>query len=183
MIHIDMDQYQSLHEAHTAMKEIIVNWVRLLITTGGSLKLIKCFYHMISFVWIPDVRWKYETNKDNEDLDIAVPITDVYLVCIEHVTVGKSKETLGVHKLPSGGNRGALEAMQDKAQGWLYKEKNGKLQRRSLWFLIDKQLWPKLKYNLCVITSGFIQLGDCLQKQYWQIMIIGEIIRLAPKAI
>ena len=66
LIHIDMNQYQSVHEAHAAMQESIVNWGRLLIATGGSLKPIECFYHMISFVWIPDGRWKYETNKDDE---------------------------------------------------------------------------------------------------------------------
>ena len=59
LIHIDMDKDQSVHEAKTVMKESIVNWGRLLIATGGSLKPIKCFYHMISFVWIPDSRWRY----------------------------------------------------------------------------------------------------------------------------
>ena len=40
-------------------------------------------------------------------------------VTIEHVAVGKSKETLGVHTCPSGENRGALKAKQDKTQGWV----------------------------------------------------------------
>ena len=40
---------------------------------------------------------------------------DGYLVTIEHVAVGKSKETLGVHTCPSGENNGALKAMQGKA--------------------------------------------------------------------
>ena len=47
LIHIDMNQDQYVHEAHAAMQESIGNWGRLLIATGGSLKLIKCFYHMI----------------------------------------------------------------------------------------------------------------------------------------
>ena len=93
------------------MQESIVNWGRLLIATGGSLKPIKCFYHMISFVWIPDGRWKYEINKDDEELDIVVPMPEGYSVCIEHMAVDKSKETLGVHTFPSGVNRGSLEAM------------------------------------------------------------------------
>ena len=113
---------------------------------------------MILFVWIPYGRWKYETNKGDEELNIAVPILDGYLVCIEHVVVGKSKDTLGVHTFPSGGNRGLLEAMHDKAQGFVGKVKNGKLKRRSLWFLLYKQLWTKVKYILCGNTAGFIQM-------------------------
>ena len=42
LIHIDMDQDQSVHESHTALQKSIVNWGRLLIATGGSLKPIKC---------------------------------------------------------------------------------------------------------------------------------------------
>ena len=83
---------------------------------------------------------------------------DGYLVTIEHVAVRKSKETLGVHTCPSGGNKGVLKAMQDKAQGWVEKEKNGKLQIRSLWFLLGKQFWPKVRYGFCGNTASFFQL-------------------------
>ena len=88
-------------------------------------------------------------------------------VCIEHVAVVKSKEILGVHTCPSGESRGSLDAIQDKAQSWVDKAKNRKLQRRSLWFLLDKQFWTKVRYGLCGNTAGFIQLEECLQKQYW----------------
>ena len=64
---------------------------------------------MISFVWSSDGRWKYEPNEEDEECDIAVPTPDGYLVTIEHVVVGKSKETLGVHTCPSGGNKGTLK--------------------------------------------------------------------------
>ena len=86
-----MNQDQSVHEAHSAMQESIVNWVRLLIATGGSLKPIKCFYHMILFVLSLYGRCKYELNKEDEKLDIAVPIPDGYLVTIEYVAVRKYK--------------------------------------------------------------------------------------------
>ena len=89
---------------------------------------------------------------------------DGYLVTIKHVAVGKSKETLGVHTCPSGGNKGALKAMQDKAQGWVDNAKNGKLNRRSVWFLLEKLFWPKVKYCFCGNTASFAQLEDCLQR-------------------
>ena len=67
-----------------------------------------------------------------------MPMPDGSSVTIEHVAVGKSKEKLGVHTCPSRENKGALKAMQDKAQGWVYKAKNGKLKRISVWFLLEK---------------------------------------------
>ena len=91
LIHINMNHDQSVYEAHAAMQDIIMNWGRLLIATGGSLKPIKCFYHMISFVWSLDGRWKYESNEEDKELDIAVPMPDGYSVTIEHVAVRKSK--------------------------------------------------------------------------------------------
>ena len=80
---------------------------------------------MISFVWSSDGRWKYESHEEDKEVDIAVPIPDGSSVTIEHVAVRKSKETLGVHTCPSGENKGALKAMQDKAQRWLTKKKTG----------------------------------------------------------
>ena len=56
LIHININRDQSVYEAHAAMQEIIVNWGRLLISTEGSLKPIKSFYHMITFVWSSDGR-------------------------------------------------------------------------------------------------------------------------------
>ena len=63
------------------------------------------------------------------------------------------------------------------------KAKNGKLKRRLVWFLLEKQFWPKVRYGLCGNTASFAQLEDCLQRQYWQIMLLGGIIRSEPKAI
>ena len=91
LIHIDMNQDQYVHEAHAVMQESLVNWGRLLIAAGGSLKPIKCFYHMIFFVWSSYGRWKYESNEEDKELDIAVPMPDGSSVTIEHVAVRKSK--------------------------------------------------------------------------------------------
>ena len=52
---------------------------------------------MILFVWSADGRWKYESNEEDEELDIAVPMPDGSSVTIEHVAVGKSKNIRGSH--------------------------------------------------------------------------------------
>ena len=46
-----------------------------------------------------------------------------------------------------------------------------------------KKFWHKVMYGLCSNTASFSQLEDCLQRQYWQIMTLGGIIRSAPKSI
>ena len=47
LLHINMDAEESIVEVHTAIQRAIENWGRLLIATGGTLKLKpeKCFYH------------------------------------------------------------------------------------------------------------------------------------------
>ena len=65
---------------------------------------------MISFVWSSEGRWKYESNEDDEELYIVVPMPDGSSFTIEHVAVGKSKETLGVHTCPSGENKGSTKS-------------------------------------------------------------------------
>jgi hypothetical protein len=66
--HLDMTRSETVEEAHAALQESVVNWGRLLIATGGASKPAKCFYHIISFRWSQDSSWRYDTNKDKENL-------------------------------------------------------------------------------------------------------------------
>ena len=74
LIHLNMDHEESVYKAHEAMKLSTTNWGDLLMASGGSLKHIKCLYHLISFDWSSNGTWKYAKNEFNEDLDIWVPI-------------------------------------------------------------------------------------------------------------
>ena len=42
------------------------------------------------FVWSSEGRWKYESNEEEEELDIAVPMPDRSSVTNENVAFGKS---------------------------------------------------------------------------------------------
>jgi hypothetical protein len=46
-----MDAVKIIVEVHIAIESAIVNWGKLLIATGGSLKPEKCFYQLIDFAW------------------------------------------------------------------------------------------------------------------------------------
>ncbi len=54
VIHLDMTRQESAVEALHGLQESFYNWGKLLIATGGSLKLSKCFFHLVSFSWKPD---------------------------------------------------------------------------------------------------------------------------------
>ena len=52
-----------------------------------------------------------------------------------------------------------------------------------IWFLTERQLWPKIGYGLCCNTASLGQLSVCLSKQFWQILPIGGVVRSAPKEL
>ena len=83
-------------------------------------------------------------------------------VHIEHAAVDTEKETLGVWTRPVGDSKAALETMQNKADEWIARAKEVTLSRRDVWFLLDRQLWPRVGYELSKNTSHWHKLTYCL---------------------
>ena len=183
LVHINMELDESVYEAHAAMQGSVTNWGGLLIASGGSLKPPKCFYSLISFYWKANGTWAYEAHEENEQFALTVPMADGSSAPIEHVSVHEARETLGVLTCPSGANKAALGAMKTKAQEWVDKAKSGKLHRRNIWFMLEKQFWPRVGYGLSSNTATFADLDSCLKNQYWQIIPLGGIIRTARPPI
>ena len=77
-----------------------------------------------------------------EDLNISVPMPDGSQVQIEHAAVDTAKETLVEWTSPVGDSKADLEVMQNKADDWIARVKEGTLSRRDMWLLLDRQLWP-----------------------------------------
>jgi hypothetical protein len=65
LVHFHMDKDQGKDESFFCLQEAITNWGKLLLASGGALKPIKCFYHLISFKWDADGSWAYEDNKED----------------------------------------------------------------------------------------------------------------------
>ena len=113
-----MEGQETVHKAHEAMQASVLNWGRLLIASGGSLKPEKpekCFYHLISFDCKADGTWKYAKNETVEDFQIVVPLPDGSLEQIEHA-LDTVKEALGVYTCVSGKSNEANIEMAKKAQ-------------------------------------------------------------------
>ena len=69
---------------------------------GGSLKLEKCFFYVMLFAWNSSGKWTYESNELKEEYVLGVPMSDGSMVEINHLSVNKAKETLGVFVCPLG---------------------------------------------------------------------------------
>jgi hypothetical protein len=70
--------------------------------------------------------------------------------------------------------------MQEKVQQWVDAVRNGHLHHRNVWFLLGVQFWPWVGYSLCNSMAAYEELENALQKQYFQILLVGSIIRTAP---
>jgi hypothetical protein len=73
--------------------------------------------------------------------------------------------------------------MQEKAQSWLDRAKEGHLTRWDVWFLLDKQIWPSAGYGLSSNMAKLPTLDSCLKKQYWSLLPLGGNIQTAPHGI
>ena len=183
VIHIRMNETESVQDAFLGLQESVISWGRLLIATGGSLKPNKCFYHLISFSWKPDGTWVYDTNEEDEALQIMIPLPDGSFALIEHCGVETAHETLGVLTCPTGDFAPAIGAMKERAQGWIDRAASGKLNRRHFWLLTTCQFWPKVGFGIGLNPAPYAVLAECLMKQYYELVPLGGIRRSANRMV
>jgi hypothetical protein len=180
LIHIDMTGDDDVYTTFQKMQEAVLNWGKLLIASGCSYKPPKCFYHLISFSWSRDGKWKYEENHLKPEFEMVVPMPDGSTAVIDHLPITEAKEMLGVYSCPNGNSDGVLKAMKEKAAEWVDKAKEGHLRRSDVWFLLDCQFWPRVGYGLCCNLATHLKLDECLSKQYYDLLPLGGVIRTAP---
>ncbi len=173
--HFDITQNETVLDVHEAMQTSILNWGRVLIATGGTLKPSECLYHHISFSWKPDGSWRNDQNEKKPELSIMVPLSDGSHAPIEHLAKTAPTKTLGFMTCPTGCSDRAITQMVEKAQGWIDRARSGKLHKRNLWFLLDKQFWLKVSFGISSITAPFDVLGECLMKTYFSMLSLSRV--------
>jgi hypothetical protein len=181
--HFDMRQNESAKEAHERFQGSIPNWGHQLIATGGALKHITCFYQIISFSWNPDDTCMYEQNKSKVDFKIEVPLEDGTFSKIEHLNIDTPTKMLGLMTALAGSNAGAINQMKDKAEAWLAQAQAGKLHKQNIWFLMDKQFWPKVGYGIGTVSATFQELVDGLIHTYYDMLLIGGVRKSLQKEL
>jgi hypothetical protein len=138
---------------------------------------------MISFKWNSHGQWSYEMNKANRNLSISVPLSSGPPEEIQHLSINEAVKTLGLMTCPSGNNSASLEKMQIQGQEWANRVNSGKINRRNMWTMMERQLWPRIGYGICNNTAKWDDLEKCLRKVYYQIIPRGGIRRSAPATI
>ena len=103
-----MEGCELVVEAHRALQESVRSWGGLLIASGGALKPIKCFSHILSFVWKRDGTWEYEANEEDDSRIILVPTPGEGECAIANLSADTACETLGVFTAPNGSATKAL---------------------------------------------------------------------------
>jgi hypothetical protein len=183
LIHFCMDERQVEEDTFFGIQEAIINWGQLLLASGGALKPAKCFFHLILFKWNVDGKCFYEKNDKNKEFRAVVPLVDGSFAQIEHLGVNEPTKTLGSLTCPSGCNKGAIKYMQTKATDWNNMVAAGKLGRWNIWFMMDKQFFPRVSYGLCAVSASYKELSECLMKTYYGIHPQGGIQRTARRGI
>ena len=183
LIHIDMVNDESAQQTFDKMQAAIDSWGRLLIATGGSYKPEKCFYHLLSFYWDRKGKWHYALNHEAAEFNMVVPMPGGSVARIDHLPVTQARETLGVWSSPDGDAGETLVKMREKGQEWVDQAREGNLRRRDVWFLMDVQFWPRVGYGICCNTAAHSKLEHVLDKQYYRMLPLGGVVRMAPAVV
>ena len=183
IIHMRMDLNEGAEDTNFALQQSIDSWGDLLMAAGGAFKPEKCFAHTISYGWRPNGDWFYEPNETLPEFALSVPLPGGRREAIEHASAQTTKETLGVFSCPAGAATASLQALRDKASEWVARAQEGHPSRHDVWFLLDCQLGPGLRYGLESNLASWKQLSDCLDRQWWQILPLGGVVRTAPAAV
>jgi hypothetical protein len=176
LLHLNMEGDESVQEVHMALQWSIENWGKLLIATGGMLKPDKCFFHLLDFAWTKSGGWQYIVHHDDDAEAITVPMPDGTMAPIAHKAVDDAQKTLGVVTCPSGNSMGSLQQMKEKTQKWLDSFTAGRLHRRMMWFSVDCQLWPSVKYGLCCSMATLPELEMVLSPFYRKMLPLGGLV-------
>ncbi len=126
LLHINLEEEDSMETVHQAIQASISNWGNLLIATGGALQPAKFFYSIISFEWT-NGQWNYRDNSVLGNFGVSVPLPGGAIAAIVHQPVAHSEKTLGAMTSPEGSSTGQIAMMQEKAQGWIDAVRNGHL--------------------------------------------------------
>jgi hypothetical protein len=174
-----MEGDELVQEVHLALQQSIENWGKPLITMGGSLKPDECFFHLLDYAWTKKGGWQYVAHHEDETAVITVPMPDGTMAPIKHRVVDDAQKTLGVVTCPSENSMGSLQQMKEKTQKWLDSLTAGHLYCRMMWFSVNRQLWPSVKYGLCSSMATLPELETDLLPFYGKMLPLGGVVHKA----
>ncbi len=179
LLHINFDKDEMAEEAHAAIQSSVNSWGNVLIATGGALKPEKCFYSILLFEWVSRI-WRYKDNSISGSYGVTVPLPEGGSAAIAHRPVSHAEKTIGALTSPDGDSASAILQMQEKAQQWVDAVRNSHLHQQNVWFLLGVQFLPWVGFSICNSMATYNKLEHALQRQYFQILPLGGVIRTVP---
>jgi hypothetical protein len=137
----------------------------------------------MDFQWTRRGGWQYIGHHEDETALVFVPLSDGLAALIQHQVVEDAQKTLGFVTCPSGNSTGSLTQMKEKTKKWLDALTSGQLQRHTMWFSIDHQLWPSVKYGLCCSMATMLELKTVLLPFHVKMLPSGGIAWTASKRV
>jgi hypothetical protein len=105
----------------------------------------------MAFAWTKKGGWQYFAHHKHITAAVTVPFPDRPMAPITHQAADNAQKMLGVVTCPSGDSKGSLPQMKEKAQKLLDLLTAGCLHCQVMWFSVNQQLWPSVKYGLFVV--------------------------------
>ncbi len=117
LLHINLEEDESVAKVHASIQASVNNWGNLLIATGGALQPLKCFHSIISFEWT-NGEWR-SNNSILSNFGVTVPLPGGEAAGIGHRPVTHLEKTLGAMTSPNGNSYGTIRMMQERTQQWV----------------------------------------------------------------
>jgi hypothetical protein len=123
-------------------------------------------------------------HHQDETAAVVIPLPNGSTAPIQHQVVDDAQKMLGIITCPSVNSTGSLMQMKEKNKKWLNALTSaGQLHCHMMWFSVDHQLWPSVKYGLCCSMATLSELKSVLLPFYSTMLPLGEIVWAAPKGI
>ena len=134
------------------------------------------FFHFINFQWTRCGGWQYVGHHKDETASVFVPLPNGLWAPIQQRAVDNAQKTLGIITCPSGSSTGSLKQMKEKTKKWLDTLTGGRFHCRMMWFSVDRQLWPSVKYGLCCSMGTLPELESVLLPFYSAMLPLGGVV-------
>jgi hypothetical protein len=128
------------------MQHVVSAWHGGLRAMGGALKLDKCSWSLVAFVW-SNGWWRYATLGEQPG-EILVPDLDSTILPITRLEPSEAVKVVGVHQAMDGNMMAQVAALAEKANEWSVKLAVGWLPRNLAHQGLYSTMWAALKYPL-----------------------------------
>ena len=150
----------------TCMQHHVVVWQGGLRASGGALKLEKCLWGLAAYCWTADGQWQYYEHPG----ELRVNDPEGNLTTTARYNHTTTIRIVAVHQAINGNMKQQLQVLQDKADEWCTKIKEGWVPQKLAHQGLKTMLWASLKYPLAATTLSDSEGAELTDKLFTLIL-------------